>query len=160
MEQYISSYNTFPESCRVTFKLFSGFAKRQNIHRTQQFIFASSSSSALLMRVCWNRFISKLLKMETSLGCWIASALLLLFPFIGASCIFTFICGSLFSLFGHKCVHYLHKTVKTSILLNHGRMRVDGAIQTYLYLAYFWGNDLTFAGEYDELVKIWFSNSP
>ena len=31
----ISTFNWFPESCWVTFKLFSGFAQRQNTHRTQ-----------------------------------------------------------------------------------------------------------------------------
>ena len=95
-QRYISTCNTrFPESCRVTFKLFSGFAKRQNIHRTWTLYVCI----IIMIKAFNEKDVETVLylncrKMETSLGCWIATALSLLFPFIAATCILTFICSS------------------------------------------------------------------
>ena len=122
MEQYISTCNTFPETCRVTFKLFSGFckaAKHTSDPKYYKGLCFSSSSSTFLMRGYRNRFIS-LLKMETSARVFeLPQHSHFLFPFIGTGCIFSFYLQlGLFSLFGHKFVHY-----QSPILWNRGKMR-------------------------------------
>ena len=122
MEQYISTCNTFPETCRVTFKLFSGFckaAKHTSDPKYYKGLCFSSSSSTFLMRGYRNRFIS-LLKMETSARVFeLPQHSHFLFLFIGTGCIFSFYLQlGLFSLFGHKFVHY-----QSPILWNRGKMR-------------------------------------
>ena len=136
-QRYISTCNTrFPESCRVTFKLFSGFAKRQNIHRTWTLYVCI----IIMIKAFNEKDVETVLylncrKMETSLGCWIATALSLLFPFIAATCILTFICSSpsFFHFFGHRCVHYLQKQQKPPSYPNNGKVRVDRAILHFCF---------------------------